>query len=425
MAQTLAAQLLHATTGRPQGADHRAERQFSGQENAFLPDFCRCERAIAVTTIESTRATRLLVGAVESTWRFLISMVISQKGETMDTIGFLGAGGSKEIARIALSDETRDRIQARLAVLPNPEGRVDEASAQLYRAFAELPESELQTFLDFGRHTDMPGVMLVENLPVDPTLPPTPNDGGPSRDKSTFVSEGVLLGLSGLLGEVVSFLTEKDGRAVHDVVPVAAGATTQTSQGSIVNLNFHNDLVHDEQGHYDVSNPDFLVLNCLRPDPEKAAMTVYADGRDLLGALDPDTVATLRKPLFRLNAPGGYTRMFAGGKQVLSVPVPIVSGPDHAPELAVAANGVVFLADEAEVAFKGLQAACVDPAVAQVAKLDAGQALLINNRKGIHARSYFTATYQGDDRWLQRTYIRRTLWNIRDRADAGGRRLHR
>jgi L-asparagine oxygenase len=62
--------------------------------------------------------------------------------------------------------------------------------------------------------------------------------------------------------------------------------------------------------------------------------------------------------------------------------------------------------------------------VASVVRLKSGQALLINNRKGLHARTRFGAGYDGRDRWLQRTYIRRTLWNIRGRAEAGSRRVH-
>ena len=51
-------------------------------------------------------------------------------------------------------------------------------------------------------------------------------------------------------------------------------------------------------------------------------------------------------------------------------------------------------------------------------------ALLINNRKGVHARSSFTARYDGEDRWLQRTYVRRSLWSIRYRVTPENRRVH-
>jgi L-asparagine oxygenase len=325
-------------------------------------------------------------------------------------------------SEIVLNDDVRDTIGARLLPLPDPVEDIDRALARLYIAFAELPLETLQQILDFGRHVDTPGVTLVRNLPVDPTVPPTPTDGGPSRVKQTFVAEGVLLGLSQLLGEPVGFTTEKAGRLVHDVVPVATGATTQTNQSSEVFLNFHNDIVHDEVGRYDVSNPDFLVLHCLRADPAGEAMTHYADARDVSRALDADVLRTLRAPLFRLNAPGSYVRDVAGGAEVLSEPVPVISGPAHAPEITISANGVRGLTAEAEASLGELQRCCRD--VAHRVHLVPGTALLINNRKGLHARSVFVARHDGTDRWLQRTYLRRSLWNIRYRGTTGDRRVH-
>src|SRR5215469_11522301 len=248
----------------------------------------------------------------------------------------------------ALPDDVRDRIGAALRPLPDPSLDVDRALARLHVAFAGLPIEQLQQILDFGRHVETPGVAHVRNLPVDDELPPTPTDGGPNRDKKTFVAEGALLGLSQLLGEPVGFTTEKAGRLVHDVVPVSAGAATQTNQSSQVFLNFHNDIVHDDGGRYDVSNPDFLVLLCLRQDQARQAVTYYADARDVSRALHPQALATLRAPLFRLNAPGSYTRDVAGGAEVLSAPVPIISGPEHCPAIVVSAHGVSGLTPAAE-----------------------------------------------------------------------------
>jgi L-asparagine oxygenase len=329
---------------------------------------------------------------------------------------------TQTFCEIALPDEVRDTIGAALLPLPNPVDDIDRSLARLYVAFAALPVEQLQEILDFGRHVDTPGVALVRNLPVDPHLPPTPTDGGPCRDKPTFVAEGVLLGLSQLLGEPIGFTTEKAGRLVHDVVPVAAGATTQTNQSSEVFLNFHNDIVHDAVGRYDVSNPDFLVLLCLRQDRAKEAVTYYADARDVSRALEPRVLGTLRSPLFRLNAPGSYIRDVAGGVDVLSEPVAVISGPDHAPEIAISANGVRGLTVDADAALVQLQRTCVD--VAHRVRLEPGTALLINNRKGLHARSVFAARHDGTDRWLQRTYLRRSLWNIRYRGTTADRRVH-
>jgi L-asparagine oxygenase len=323
---------------------------------------------------------------------------------------------------VVLADEVRDAIGSALRSFPNPVLDIDAALASLHAVFAQLPIGPLQEILDFGRHSDTPGVLLVRNLPTDQDLPATPIDGRPSTEKKTFVAEAVLLGLSQLLGEPVGFTTEKNGGLVHDVVPVSAGATSQTNQSSHVFLNFHNDIVYDESGRYDAANPDFLVLNCLRQDAGKEAVTYYADARDISSRLDTGIVQTLRTPLFRLNAPGSYVRDVANGADVLSSPLAVISGPSDSPEIVISANGVRGLTDEAGQALKDLQQACQE-AACQV-MLEPGTALLINNRKGLHARSQFLAQHDGRDRWLQRTYIRRSLWSIRYRKVPGDRRVH-
>ena len=254
----------------------------------------------------------------------------------------------RTFAEIALAHEVRDSIADALRTFPDPVADIDRSLAHLRMIFGRLPVDQAQTVLDFGRHVDTPGVALVRNLPVDPTLPKTPVDGEPSPVKTSFVAETVLLGLSQMLGEPVGFTTEKSGRLIHDVVPVSAGAASQTNQSSHVFLNFHNDIVHDAVGRYDVSNPDFLVLNCVRQDKNKEAVTYYADARDISRVLAPEIVNTLRSPLFRLNAPGSYVRNVAGGAEVLSDPVPVISGPADYPEITISANGVRGLTADAD-----------------------------------------------------------------------------
>ncbi|MFJ6016536.1 TauD/TfdA family dioxygenase [Streptomyces sp. NPDC092952] len=335
-----------------------------------------------------------------------------------------GGGGFSTVtfAELRLPDDVRDLLGERLASAHDPFGDIDRASARCHQAFAQLPVEVLQSLLDFGRHPDAPGVALVRNLPVDPLLPPTPRDGGPSLGKRTFVAEGVLLGLSGLLGEPVGFLSEREGRLVHDVVPVAYGAATQTSQGTKVFLSFHNDLVHDCQDCYSRHGPDFVVLNCLRADRESEACTYYADARDIVGLLDTATLDVLRSPAFRMNAPGGFVSSLVDRDEAYSDPVPVLRGPGEFPEVVTAANGVRPLTVAARAAFDTFQSACL--VVAHEVRLAPGQALLINNRKGVHARSRYTAHYDGRDRWLQRTYVRRNLWDIRHRSVPGVRRIH-
>lgn len=320
-----------------------------------------------------------------------------------------------------LPEEDRAELAAALERFADPSEDIDSALAELYSLFARLPSPMLRAILDFARYADSPGMMLVGNLPVDREVPPTPTDGGPSRLKRSFVSEACLLGLSQLLGEPIGFTTEKQGRVVHDVVPVESGRFTQSNQGSSVFLEFHTDTVYDDSGRFNATNPDFLVLLCVREDHKRQALTYYADARSICAAFDDEDLALLREPLFRMHAPSTYCREFAGGSEVLSDPVPIISGPSHLPEICIAANGVRPLTPDASRAFARLEAACRRDDVAQAIHLMPGEAMLVNNRKGVHARSEFAARFDGTDRWLQRTYVRRSLWEIRHRCTGNGR----
>lgn len=260
-------------------------------------------------------------------------------GEKKDTLVAARETSRSRPARLGLPDEIRDVIDANLLGLLNYERWIDPATARLHEVFAELPEQMLQEILDFGRYANAPGVLLIGSLQMDPDLPPTSADAGLRVDKKTFAAEGGLIGISSLLGKPVSFVTEKDSRVVHDVIPTATETATQASRGSAVDLNFHNDIVNDAKGGYDVGNPDFLVLNFLRSDHDGKALIFHADARDILRVLDRSTIYTLRSLLFQLNALGGYIRMFAGGKQVLSDLVAIIGGPEYQSEISVAVNG--------------------------------------------------------------------------------------
>lgn len=71
------------------------------------------------------------------------------------------------------------------------------------------------------------------------------------------------------------------------------------------------------------------------------------------------------------------------------------------------------MTDEANAALEALAEVCGRPDVSQKVFLRPGEMLLINNRKGAHARTAFPARYDGTDRWLQRLYARRSLWELR------------
>ncbi|MBX7147055.1 MAG: TauD/TfdA family dioxygenase [Alphaproteobacteria bacterium] len=324
---------------------------------------------------------------------------------------------------ITLPDDTKKLLLSTLMKLPSPYKDLENFLLDIYPIFANLPKGILKEIFHFARFPDSDGVILLKNFPVDSTLPPTPMDGYPSMMKQTFVTEACLLGLSQIVGEPLGYKSEKSGQVIHDVVPVEQGGYTQSNQGYKVFLNFHNDAVYDDSGFYHVSNPDFLILFCVKSDPKGEAYTYYADARDICNKLTEHDKIILRSPLFKMNAPSTYSREQVSGQVVYSKDLPIISGSEQYPEISIAANGVKPLTNEAEKAFEHLKEICGRSDVSRKVHLQPGEVLLLNNRKGVHARTEYTATFDGHDRWLQRTYIRHSIWDIRYRW-TGQNRVH-
>ncbi|WP_063787025.1 TauD/TfdA family dioxygenase [Paraburkholderia caribensis] len=320
---------------------------------------------------------------------------------------------------LSLPEETRVELMHGLATITVPHQDLHVASSYLYKAFSCLPNAALQQILQFGRSPSEPGVMLVEGLPLDAELPDTPTNREAQNGPVAAVAEKTLLGLAQLIGTPVGYLSEKEGNLVHHVVPMPGGEYTQSNRGSRVFLNYHNDSMYDQSGIFNSHNPDFLLLLCLRPDKQGEAKTMYADARQICATLTSEQNRILRQPRFKMAAPSNYTLLIQQAdpsQKIWSRPVPIVTGPVRTPEIYLAANGVLPLDDEAEQTLQALHAVCHEVGDQHATHLQPGQALLINNRKGVHARTEFTANYDGKDRWLLRANIRTGLWHIRDRA---------
>ncbi|MCY7314870.1 MAG: TauD/TfdA family dioxygenase [Rubrivivax sp.] len=311
------------------------------------------------------------------------------------------------------------QLRLQFDAVPSPYEDAEGALIGLFRAFAALPDELLAALFRFSRDPASHGALLIDGWPIDAELPPTPTSGQLPAGGRSLHAEKSLLGLAAQMGTPVGYRTEKDGQLVHHVVPMPGGEFTQSNRGSKVFLNFHNDSMYDASMVFNSHNPDFLLLLCLRADHERQAQTLYVDAREALALLPEAQVAVLRQPRYRMAAPSNYTLLIHGAKgdeKVWSAPVPVIQGPAAYPEIYLAANGVQPMDDGAQQALAALQQACEAAGHDSAVRLAPGQALLINNRKGVHARTAFPARYDGQDRWLLRANIRTSLWDIRDRA---------
>lgn len=320
----------------------------------------------------------------------------------------------------SLSADRRVDLRAAYANIAVPSDDYQSALVSLHSAFGTLPADLLREIFSFGRDPASPGVLLIDGLPIDEDLPDTPAlIAGERHGTIAHDAEKTLLGLAQLIGTPVGYLSEKDGNLVHHVVPMRGGEYTQSNRGSKVFLSYHNDSMYDPSLIFNSHNPDFLLLFCLRADQQGQARTLYADARKVMAELTPDIRAILRQPRFKMAAPSNYTLLIAAAaadEKVWSNPVSVLTGPIDYPEIYIAANGVAALDEEADTALKALLDACQLVGEQHAVYLKPGQAMLINNRKGVHARTQFKPSYDGQDRWLLRANIRTSLWAIRDRA---------
>jgi L-asparagine oxygenase len=288
--------------------------------------------------------------------------------------------------------------------------------AAISPVFARLPQPVLQRLGAFRNDPRAYGAIVLRNLPIDDDLPLTPLDGRPSRDKKTFVSEACVLGISQILGEPMGYRDEKEGDVVQALCPVPAEANATSSESSDVELGFHTDFNFDPNNPerpYNVLNPDYIVLLCLRGDREHEAYTLYADARDICKRLDTAQLELARSPLFQFAASYSFTRS-CGDEKIWSVPSPLLTGPEEYPEISIdLLCGVRGMGGEADALLDQIREVCKLPGVATSVCLTPGELLIIDNRKGAHARTAFSANFDGYDRWLHRVYARRSLWELR------------
>lgn len=325
------------------------------------------------------------------------------------------------IETMRLTDQQKASLTQILSRFANPYINGAEFTIHAMSAFCGLLDSRsLAKILAFAVDPAMPGVMAIDNLPYDTTLVDTPEDGEPSKDQKQFIGEACVLGLAKLLGEPVGYLTEKGGNLIHNIIPVRGAETTQSNRSSKAFLNFHNDSVYDQRRDFHRFNPDFILLYCARPDLHGQAKTYYADAREIVARASKTSLAVLQSPLFLMAAPSNYTVLMNKGEKVWSDPMPILRGSTTYPEIVMGANGVQPTTPEAEKAHEELLGILKRPECLIEIALRKGQMLLINNRKGVHARSSFTPSFGPEERWLLRANVRRDIWSMRDRWTGSG-----
>lgn len=275
-------------------------------------------------------------------------------------------------------------------------------------AASTLPETVRRALISFRDEGNTSGCLLLTELPLG-TLPPTPDrvEDEPAWSDVPVATLSQLMVMS-VLGRSFSYRDEKSGRLVQDVCPKKGAEDRQENSGSVL-LELHT-----EDGFHP-NPPHFLSLVCLRGDPEGTAATVTGSVLDALPHLDDATVAVLREPEFRTR----FSTSFLPDEavEVLTDPMPVLTGPAQCPELHVDFHGTIAQTPRARRALHLLERAMRRTLKGLV--LRPGDLIVVDNRHAVHGRTGFTPRYDGNDRWLRRSFAVADLRPLNDRLDRG------
>jgi L-asparagine oxygenase len=245
------------------------------------------------------------------------------------------------------------------------------------------------------------GAFLIQGLPTDQDLPPTPLDSRRPPGRRAFLSEFWLSAIGIRLGTPFACTDQQAGALHQNVAPVPHARFEESDVGAEASLSLHT------ENPFHVLPPTFVLLYCLRSDAGNRAGTMLARVAEVVGRLDGDVRARLRSPIF-----------FERGSSRELARVPVLSGSALDP---LARYDAAWIAADTEQGAAALQSMARElPPCTSETYLRPGDLLALDNRRWLHGRTQFEAAYDGRDRWLQRLYVSEELDRLAAIIDAGG-----
>lgn len=342
--------------------------------------------------------------------------------ESSEALGAVAEPGGP----LVVGPRQAERVRAAHAPLLGRPVALEESLETIERAARSSLPPPVASVLSAMSAERGPAWVLVRGLATEPDLPATPRRPDPaSAEAPSLLSGAVLLGVATVLGEPLGYRAEKHGAILQSVFPVETERTATSNESSASSLDLHTELVFSRRQPalpLDRESPDFLLLWCLRSDPEGTAATLVTAVDDLCAGLSPAQLEVLAEPRFENRAPYSFTRD-APGERPWVGPAPILrgEGPQRHAALDLAC-GTRGLDPEADDALAALRRAAGAPGVTRRVRLRPGDLLIMDNRRCVHGRTPFPARFDGRDRWLLRVYVRRSLAGM-EPVDRGSPRV--
>ncbi|WP_163576198.1 TauD/TfdA family dioxygenase [Halomonas faecis] len=274
----------------------------------------------------------------------------------------------------------------------------------------KLPTKIKNEILEFRSYGNQPGFILLKGLPFETDLCETPIDNKEAAERGCYISEFCISMFGSLLGDMYAFAQESEGLLFNNIRPTFKNTSKQSSESSGVYLELHTEVAFHE------FRPDFLILNCLRKDPERQAKTGVSSIRLALPLLSKETKECLFQPLYSF----AYDLSFGNehGKKNSIKRASVLQGPKDDPYLTYDSDLITPHGEKASLAIDELEKAL--RSTMQTFRLQEGELLLVDNRRTAHSRTSFKARFDGKDRWLQRSFVRQDFDSVRKRLPHQG-----
>ncbi|CRM47444.1 iron hydroxylase [Pseudomonas sp. 2822-15] len=250
-------------------------------------------------------------------------------------------------------------------------------------------ESEILNFRLFGNKN---GFLHLKNLPTG-TIPSTPVDRA-SLNKVCTISEQVILKATAILGDPIGYIQESNGDIINNFFPHKIHSMSASSDSYDCELELHT-----ENAFHAVS-PDYLVLFCLRQAPDADAATFISSIDNIRDIVTPADLNYFHGENY--NFLSDYCTTEKNCRIDINQKQTVLYGDPESPFFRFDPQFMVASSKHAQLKLEGLRKAAWE--VARPVHLNAGDLLIIDNRKTAHARSAFSARLDGNDRWIQRTF---------------------
>jgi len=292
------------------------------------------------------------------------------------------------------SDQMNILKQLAMKITANPSKEPELFCRQAKDLTYKLPECIKNKIISFVKHGSETGFLLIKEIFIDDLITKTPTTNNQKIGEQTLLSRIQAIFLE-FMGEMIAYEAEGYGALFQDVVPVKTMAFQQTSVSSQTELE-----IHTEQA-FSKLRPDILSLACIRGD--SSAYTYVLPVNYLLHLLTEEEIELLYEPLwmtgvdlsFKLNG-----EPFLEGD--LRGPISILSGSKEDPIFIFDQDLFTGITEESNKMIKKIVSIYYKYRIEH--NLVPGEIIFIDNRRCVHGRSCFTPRYDGNDRFLIRSF---------------------